>query len=106
MKIEAAKGYVLGVEKIRFFFLGTLFVLFSLMFFASGLLLIHAAFFTYSAWTVQVKFLAATLLGCFEILVASGMLFYLFREKTWIRFSGISHVLNSVVKNGKQQGEY
>lgn len=98
MKIEAAKAYVLGVKKIRFFLLGVVFVLFSLALLASGLLLIHMAFFAYSGWSVQVKFLVALLLGCLEFLVASGILFYLFREETWVKFSGINHILNSVVK--------
>ena len=98
IKIEAAKAYVLGVKKIRFFFLGVLLVLFSLVLLASGLLLIHLAFFTYSSWTIQVKFMVALLLGAFEVLIASGILFYLFREETWVKFSGINHILNSVVK--------
>ena len=98
MKIEAAKAYVLGVKTIRFFLLGALFALFSLVLFASGLLLIYTALFAYSGWTVQVKFMVALLLGGFEVLVASGILFYLFREKTWVKFSGIDHIINSVVK--------
>ena len=98
IKIEVAKAYVLGVKKIRFFLLGVLFVLFSLVLFASGLLLIYTALFAYSGWTVQVKFMVALLLGVFEVLVASGILFYLFREETWVKFSGINHILNSVVK--------
>ena len=98
IKIEVVKAYVLGVKKIRFFLLGVLFVLFSLVLLASGLLLIHLALFIYSGWTVQVKFLVAFLLGGFEVLVASGILFYLFREETWVKFSGINHILNSVIK--------
>ena len=98
IKIEVAKAYVLGVKKIRFFLLGVVFVLLSLVFLASGLLLIHMALFAYSGWSVQVKFLVALLLGCLEFFVASGILFYLFREETWVKFSGINHVLNSVLK--------
>ena len=98
IKIEAAKAYVLGVRKIRLFLLGALFVFFSLVLLASGLLLIHMAFFTYSTWTVQMKFLVALLLGCMEVFAASGILFYLFREETWIKFAGINHILNSVAK--------
>ena len=98
MKIEVAKAYVLGVEKTRFFFLGALFIFFSLLLLASGLLLIHLALFVYSDWTIQVKFLMGILLGCLEVLIASGIMFYLFREKTWVKFSGINQLLNSVVK--------
>jgi hypothetical protein len=98
IKIEAAKAYVLGIKKIRFFMLGALLVLFSLMLLGSGLLLIHLALFTYSNWPVQVKFLVAILLGGFEFFVASGILFYLFREETWIKLSGINYLLNSIVK--------
>lgn len=98
MKIEAAKAYVLGVKTVRFFLLGTLFALFSLALFASGLLLIHTALFVYSGWSSQVKFLVALLLGVLEIFTASGILFYLFSEEIWVKFSGIKHVLNSLLK--------
>ena len=98
IKIEAAKAYVLGVKTIRFLLLGAMFALFSLVLFASGLLLIHTALFAYSGWSVQVKFLVALLLGGLEIFAAIGILFYLFSEETWVKLSGIKHVLNSVVK--------
>jgi len=98
IKIKVAKAYALGVKKIRLFLLGVLLVLFSLVLLTSGLLLIHMALFTYSGWSVQVKFLVAILLGCFEVFAASGILFYLFREETWVKFSGINHVLNLVIK--------
>ena len=68
------------------------------MLFASGLLLVYIALFAYLGWTVQVKFMVALLLGGFEVLVASSILFYLFREETWVKFSGINHMLNSVVR--------
>lgn len=98
IKIEAAKAYVTGVKTIRFLLLGALFVLFSLVLFACGLLLIHIALFAYSGWPAQVKFMAALLLGGLEIFTAGGILFYLFSEKTWIKFAGIKHVLKSVLK--------
>ena len=98
MKIKAVKVYLSGVKRIRFFFLGALFVLFSLVLFVSGLLLLHIALFAYSGWSVQVKFFVALLLGGLEIFTASGILFYLFSEKTWVKLSGIKHLLNSVIK--------
>jgi hypothetical protein len=98
IKIDAARAYVLGVKTMRFLLLGAMFALFSLVLFASGLLLIHTALFAYSGWSIQVKFLVALLLGGLEIFAASGILFYLFSEETWVKLSGIKHVLNSVVK--------
>jgi hypothetical protein len=98
IKTEAAKAYVLGVKTIRLLLLGALLVMFCLVLFAGGLFLIHAALFAYSGWTLQMKFLVALLLGGLEIFAAGGILFYLFSEKTWVKFSGIKHVLNSVVK--------
>lgn len=98
MKIEAAKAYVLGIKKSRSFLLGALFVSFSWVLLFSGLLLIHVAFFAYSDWSVRSKYLMALWLGGFEILIAGGIMFYLFREETWIKFSGIDHVVNSVLK--------
>ena len=98
LKLEAAKAYVLGIKKIRLFLLGALFVFFSLVLLASGLLLIHIALFSYSSWSAQMKFWMALALGCFEILAASAILYYLFSEETWVKFSGIKYVLNSVVK--------
>ena len=98
IKIEAAKAYVLGVKTMRFILLGALVILFSLLLLAGGLFLIHAALFVYSGWSVKVKFFVALLLGGLEIFTAGGVLYYLFREETWVRYSGIKHVLESVIK--------
>jgi len=102
IKIEAAKTYVLGVKKTRFFLLGVLFVVFSLVLFASGLSLIHAGLFVYSGWSVQVKFFAALITGAVEIVVAVGILYYLFLEETWVKFSGIKDMLKSIAKKDAQ----
>jgi NADH:ubiquinone oxidoreductase subunit K len=98
MKIRAAQVYVLGVKKTRLFFLGVLFVLVSFVFLINGLSLIQTAFFNYSMWSTEVKFIVALLLGGIEFFVATGILIYLFREETWGKFSGIRKVLNSVVE--------
>jgi hypothetical protein len=109
MKIRAAQAYVLGVKKTRLFFLGALFVFVSFVFLINGLFLIQAAFFTYSRWSTEVKFIVALLLGGIEFLVATGVLIYLFREETWGNFSGIQKVVNSVIdeegKNNELTGQ-
>jgi hypothetical protein len=86
IKIEVAKAYVLGVKKIRFFLLGVLFVLFSLVLFVSGLLLIYTALFAYSGWTVQVKFMVALLLGVFEVLLLAVFCFICLEKKLGLSF--------------------
>jgi hypothetical protein len=98
MKIKAARMYVLGVKKTRFFFLGTLLVLISLIFLINGLSLVQAAFFTYSMWSSEMKFIVALSLGGIEFLGATGILIYLFREETWSKFTGIHHVVNFAIK--------
>lgn len=96
MKIKAAQVYVLGVKKTRDFFLGALFLSVSFVFFINGLSLIQSAFFTYSMWSSEVKFVVALLLGGIEFLGAIGIFIYLFREETWSKFSGIHKVVNLV----------
>lgn len=98
MKIKAAQIYIGGVGKLRILFLGVLFVMFSFVLLGSGLFLIHTAFFTYSLWSSQVKFVVALVLGGVELSVAMIIFFYLSREETWGKFYGIESVLNSVVK--------
>ena len=105
IKIKAAQAYVLGVKKTRSFFLGALFVSVCFLFLINGLSLIQASFFTYSAWSGEVKFIVALLLGGIEFLGARGILIYLFREETWGKFSGIHKVVSLVIdeqgKNNK-----
>lgn len=101
IKIKAAQLYVQGVQKARILFLGSMLVLFSLVFLAGGLSLIHAALFTYSMWSVEMKFIVALLLGGVESVVAIGILFYLSREEAWAKFAGIPKVLDSAVKSRK-----
>jgi cytochrome c biogenesis protein CcdA len=97
MKIKAAQVYVLGVKKTRAFFLGVLFVSVSFVFLINGLSLIQTAFFTYSMWSIKVKFILALVLGGIEFLGAIGILIYLFREETWGKFSGIQKVVDFVI---------
>ena len=104
LKIKAAQTYVVAVKKIRIFFLGILFAVFSLLLLGSGLFLVHTAFFSYSLWSFQVKFIVALVLGGVELLGAVIILFYLLREETWARFYGVSGVVNSVV-NGKSENK-
>jgi hypothetical protein len=101
MKIKAAQMYVLGVKKTRIFFLGALWVSLSLVFLVNGFLLIQTAFFTYSMWSNETKFVVALVLGGLEFLGAVGILIYLFREETWSRFSGVDRVVSLVVDNEK-----
>ena len=97
MKIRAAKAYVLGVKKIRLFFLGVLFVSVSFVFLVNSLSLVQTAIFTYSAWSNEMKFVVAMLLGGFEFLVAISIFIYLFREATWSKFYGIPQVVNLAI---------
>jgi hypothetical protein len=103
MKIKAAKAYVVGVKKTRVFLLGAMLVLVSLVFLADGLSLAHTALFVFSGWSDQTKFTVALLLGIGEFLVAMGILWCLFREETWVRFTHITKVVNAVV--GKREGK-
>ena len=99
MKIKAAQAYVLGVKKTRTFLLGLFFVAVTFVLLVNGLSLIQAAFFTYSMWSNETKFVAALLLGGIEFLAAIGILIFLFREETWARFFEIDKAVNSVVED-------
>lgn len=98
MKIKAAQVYVLGVKKTRVFFLSALFVALSCVLLTNGLILIQAAFFTYSMWSNETKFVVALILGGIEFLGAAGILVYLFREETWGHFTEVPKVVNSVIE--------
>jgi len=97
MKIKAAQVYVLGVKKTRIFFIGILLVFISFVFLMNGLTLVQTAFFTYSMWNNETKFVMALILGCFEFLLAAGIFIYLFKESTWSNFFGVQRVVNSVI---------
>ncbi len=106
MKIKAAQMYVVGVHKTRLFFLAALFISISFVFLTNGLTLIQSAFFTYSMWSSETKFTVALLLGAIELLGATAIFVYLFREETWSQFTGIHAVVNSVVnKESKESSE-
>ena len=105
IKIKAAQAYVLGVKKTRIFFLGGVFVFVSFMFLLNGLSLVQTAFFTYSMWSNEVKFIVALILGGIEFLGAAGILIYLFREETWGHFSGIQQVVSLVIDEKAKDNE-
>ncbi len=99
MKIKAAKFYVHGIGKLRVFYLGSIFVALAGILLVSGLFLIHMALFVYSTLSAQTKFITALSLGGLEFLGAISILFYLFREETWVKFTEIKAVLNAVIED-------
>ncbi len=106
MKIRAAQAYVLGVKKTRLFFLGALLVFVSFVFLINGVSLIQTAFFTYSRWSNEMKFVVALILGGVELLGAAGVLAYLFGEGTWGKLFGIQKVVNSVLNEESKSNEF
>ncbi len=98
-KINAAKTYIIGIKKIRFLALAVLFILIALAVFVCGLILVHAALFAYSPWSAQTKWIAALVLGAFEITAAAVMMIFVFKESTWIKFLAIDQVVRTVTKN-------
>lgn len=105
IKIRAAELYVKGIGKLRIFYLGSFFVLIALILLISGWVLIHLALFVYSALNVQAKLVLALLLGGVEFLGASVILFYVFREETWVKFTEINTVLNAVIEGDKKEAD-
>ncbi len=106
MKIKAAQLYVSGVDKARILFVGGLLIAVSFVLLISGLFLIQSAFFTYSMWTNEMKFVVALVLGGIEFLGAIGIFIYLSREETWGKFFKIQQVVDSILnekeKNNKK----
>lgn len=103
IKIRAAQSYVLGIKKARTFLLGASLMAIALMLLASGLILIQFAVFAYSNWSKEVKLMIACLLGGAELLTAAGIMVYLFREKSWIKYTGVQKLIDTL-RNGKNQG--
>ena len=105
MKIRAAQAYVLGVKKIRIFFIGALFVSVSFVFLINGISLIQTAVFTYSLWSNEVKFVVALSLGGVELIAAISVFIYLFRESPWSRFYGVQKIVDLVIDKEKKSDE-
>lgn len=101
LRINAARGYITGIKKVRFFSLAVLFFCVALVLFSGGLFLLHAALFTYSSLSAQVKCIAAFILGGMEFTVAAAMMFFLFKESTWMKFMEIDQVVRSVTRDSR-----
>lgn len=98
IKIRAAQFYIRGVRKARLLFIGILALVATFILLGSGLSLIHSALFTYSQWSLQVKFIAALILGAVEFLGAVIILLFVCREETWVKYSGIQRMVNSAIE--------
>lgn len=99
MKIQAAQAYLTGVQKLRVFYLGCVFVLSALVLMFSGLFLVHTTLLSYSEWSNQTKFMVGLSLGVLELGIAAAVLAYLFKEETWSRFSGAGKVVDCIMKD-------
>ena len=99
LKINAAKTYVVGVKKTRYLAIAVVLVVFALAVFVCGLTLLHAALLVYSPWDAQAKWIAALILGIFEITATSAMMIFLLKESTWMKFMAVEQVIRSVTQN-------
>lgn len=103
IKIKAAQTYVLGIKKLRILFLGIVGSAAAFLFLASGLALIHEGIFTYSFLSQQTRFILILVLGVIEVLGAVSIFYYLFREETWMKFTEISKIIETVIESPKKE---
>lgn len=103
MKIKAAQAYIVGVKKIRILFLAIVSIAVAFLFLASGLSLIHEGIFTYSLLSQQTKFILSLIIGGIEFLGAGSILYYLFREDIWMKFTEIPMILQSILEGQKKE---
>lgn len=96
-RIEGLKLYLNGVAAARRLFLLVLALAGSLLLFFFGFLLLHAGLLVLLQWSLKATALLAAGLGLFYLLVAGGFLFYVCRERTWMKASGADKALHSVL---------
>lgn len=102
LKIEATKGYLQGVRLARLSALGLLGLGLLIMLAGLGLLLFHVGVFILLPWTVDAKAVLAIILGLAYMVIGGLTLCSAMSEKTWMKKSGATEMLNEATGRSKQ----
>jgi hypothetical protein len=90
LKIEAAKGYLHGVQVARIAAFGLLRMTLCLAMIAMGALFFHVGLFVLLPWTLEAKAMLGMMLGLTYVLVGCVVIRMTLSEKNWIEKSGLA----------------
>ena len=102
LKIEAAKGYVHGVQMARLSAIGLMRMGLVIILMGAGVLLFHAGLFILLPWTVEAKAVLALVLGSVYVAVGCIALRALMDQKTWMKKSGVDEMLEEAIVQSQQ----
>jgi len=97
LKIEAAKGYLHGVQLARLSALGLLRAGLLIGLICLGVLLGHVSLFILLPWSVATKAVLGMVLGLAYVVIGGGALYRAMDEKTWMVKSGAAELLTGAL---------
>ena len=103
LKIEAARSYLHGVRLARLSALGLMMMGLLIVFLGVGIVLLHIGLFILLPWTLESKALLAMILGASYMIIAAILLYTGLNEKTWMRKSGASKMLDDALKRSGEE---
>jgi hypothetical protein len=102
LKIEAAKGYLHGVQMARMSAIGLLRAGLFIALIGVGVLLLHAGLFVLLPWSVEVKAVLGMCLGLAYVVIGCAALHAAMSEKTWMEKSGAAAMLEDAIRQSKE----
>jgi len=102
LEIEAAKGYVHGVQLARLSAIGLMRMGLVIGLICVGVLLFHAGLFILLPWTVETKAVIGIFLGLAYVAIGYVALRAAMDEKTWMEKSGVADMLEEATRQSKK----
>ena len=102
LKIEAVKVYLRGVRMARSSAIGLMRMALFIMLISFGVLLLHAGLFLLLPWSVEAKAILGICLGLAYLVVGGVALHSAMAEKTWMRKSGATDMLEAAAGQPKE----
>jgi hypothetical protein len=93
LKIEAAKGYLQGVQMARLSAIGLLRMGLFIALIGVGVLLLHAGLFILLPWSVAARAVLGMCLGLAYVVIGCVALHAAMSEKSWMQKSGAADML-------------
>lgn len=102
LKIEAAKGYLRGVQMARMSTIGLMWMGIMIGLICVGAVLFHVGLFVLLPWSVEAKAVLGMVLGLVYVAVGAIVLRAAMDEKVWMKKSGAAEMLDDAIRQSKR----
>ena len=99
VKLQMAAGYVKTIKVFRKIQMSLFAMLFCMIFFISGITIIHITILFFAPWTEITRIILTVIFGCIYIFLGVGLFIFLISEKNIIQLFRVDELIEHLTKD-------